>query len=109
MQFPRAAGLIDELNLNYIANEEYARMPERIQKGEKVFLLGTKKYQDFFRHVRNAIAHGRIEKKGKYYVFNDVGDIALKRRGKNKNVQTACGRISCNRLNHIIQIVLRNN
>ena len=109
MQFPRAAELIDEVDITYIPHEEYARMPERIQKGEIIFLLGINKYWDFFRHIRNAIAHGRIAKKGKIYVFNDVGNVTIRKRTIARDHQTACGRINCNRLNYIIQDILRIN
>lgn len=110
--FPVAASLIDEMctkgTIVYVPNQSYSTIPTNIVRGEKLYLLGTNRYADFFRHLRNALAHGSLNKKGDYYVYTDNGNVYHQNHVIAHNVLTACCRVKCNTINAIITDILKH-
>ena len=101
---PNVARLIDSMDITILPKSQYSAIPNKIHQGEKLILLGDEKkvYKEFFRHLRNALAHGLLERKRDYYVFMDVGDVKLSKTETKKNQKTACCRVEKGKIDNIL-------
>ena len=99
--YPKATEIIDKLDIEILSKKKYLDMPNRIQ-GEKIILIGNKnkKEYEFFRHLRNALAHGLLRKtQTGYYIYEDMIE-------KNNGQKTALCRVKKEKIDDIFKVIL---